>query len=339
MPEPRRLFIVDCSNLLFRAYHAVPPMTTRKGEPTNAVFGFTSMLMTLLERQPDYIAAALDVAAPTHRRLEMETYKANRKPTPDDLKVQMPRMREILDKMSIPRLSQEGHEADDVIGTLARHAEDQGLEVTIVSGDKDLLQLVTDRIHVMAPRSGLRDTVIYDPQQVVQRFGVPPTHVADLKALMGDPSDNLPGMPGIGEKTAAKLIQEHGSVEGILADTSTLAPRWRAVIEENRGLLEQMLRMVTLRTDLELGFDLEECRWGTMEMEPLLDLFDELEFRSLSRRLWPLVGGAPSSSAPAPARRPEPEPEPATVGISGLVPANEPEPEPVRSELEQLPLF
>src|SRR6266487_3327470 len=217
-----RLVLIDAHSLIYRAFFALPPMSTSAGVVTNAVYGFTSMMAIVLASRPEYAIAAFDVGKPTFRSLEYAEYKHGRRPMPDDLRPQVELVRGVLDSLSIPIYGVEGFEADDVIGTLARRAEEARLAVTIVSGDLDCLQLVTDAVEALVPRRGITDTMLYGPDQVRQRYGFEPRQLIDYKALRGDTSDNIPGVPGVGDKTAAQLVQQFGSIEALLEQLDQL---------------------------------------------------------------------------------------------------------------------
>src|SRR5512132_2298193 len=211
-----RLILIDTHSLVYRGFFAIPPLTTTKGELSNATFGFASIFLKAIEElKPQHIAAALDLPQKTFRHDRDETYKATRKPMPDELRPQFERVKEILDRFGVPMFSLPGYEADDVIGALSRQAEALGLETIIVSGDLDPLQLVTPRIKLMTTRQGFQNTVIYDEEMIRQRYGLRPDQMVDFKALKGDATDNIPGVPGVGDKTAAKLIAERGNLEGV----------------------------------------------------------------------------------------------------------------------------
>src|SRR5918912_3683533 len=208
-----RLVLIDAHSLIYRAFFALPPMSTSAGEVTNAAYGFTSMLAIVLASRPEYAAAAFDVGGATFRSEEYAEYKEGRRPMADDLRPQIERCRQVLDGFGIPIYAMPGYEAHDVIGSLACRAADSGLKVTIVSGDLDCLQLVGERVEALVPRRGITDTMVYGPDQVRQRYGLEPRQLIDYKALRGDTSDNIPGAPGVGEKTATQLIQKYGNVE------------------------------------------------------------------------------------------------------------------------------
>src|SRR2546427_8880701 len=201
-------------------------MSTSDGQVTNAVYGFTSMLAIVLASRPEFAIAAFDVGAPTFRSKEYVEYKAGRRAMPDDLRPQIEKVRDVLTAFTIPIYGVPGYEADDLIGTFSRIAEERGHSVTIVSGDLDCLQLVTDSVEALVPRRGITDTVLYGPEQVRQRYGFEPPQLIDFKALRGDTSDNIPGVPGVGDKTAGQLVQQFGSVENML-DRLEQRPRGR----------------------------------------------------------------------------------------------------------------
>src|SRR5881296_916852 len=237
---PERIILVDSNSLIYRGFFAIPPLTTTKGELSNATFGFASIFLKAIEEiKPQHIAAAFDLPGKTWRHEADVTYKATRKPMPDELRPQFERVKELLDRFGVPMYSLPGYEADDVIGALARQAEAKGLETIIVSGDLDPLQLVTPLVKLMTTRQGFQNTVIYDEEMIRQRYGLRPDQMVDYKALKGDTTDNIPGVPGVGEKTAAKLIAENETLEGVYADLSRFTPRIREALAGNK---EQVFR-------------------------------------------------------------------------------------------------
>ena len=208
--------LLDGNGLIYRGYFALPPLTTSKGELVNAVFGFCSIVLRgIADIRPDYVAVAFDLQGPTFRHEQYAEYKATRQRMPDDLRDQFPKVREVVKALRIPVYELAGYEADDVIGTITVDAERRGLETTIVTGDLDMLQLVTDHTRLMTTRSGVENTILYDPARIAERFDLVPGQMIDYKALKGDPTDNIPGVPGVGEKTAAKLIREFGTLEAL----------------------------------------------------------------------------------------------------------------------------
>lgn len=286
MPVPGKLVLLDTNGLIYRAFFALPYLTTSTGRPTNAVYGFTAMLLKVLEEeQPDYIAAALDRPEPTFRHQEFTEYKAHREAMPDDLRPQIGLSRQVLDALGIPALEAPGFEADDVIATVARAAEAQGHEVVIVSGDLDTLQLVDSRVRVMVTGRGSTEAVVYDEAKVRERFGFEPDQLPDYKSLRGDPSDNIPGVPGVGEKTAGALVRQFGRVEALLEQLDDVPPRHRAALAAARDQVLQNKRLATLVTDVPLDLDLEALRRRPPDQHRVEALFRELEFRGLIERI------------------------------------------------------
>lgn len=293
------LLLVDGHALVFRAFYGMPVMTTSRGESTQVAFGFTSMLLkALADVRPSHAVAAFDPPGPTFRHAEMEGYKAQRPPAPEEVRTQLPLCREIVGALGIPIVELPGFEADDVIGTLSRRAEDQALDVIILTGDLDALQLVTERTRVLASRRGITDLTVYDLAAVRERYGFEPPLVIDYKALQGDASDNIPGVPGIGEKTAKALIQEHGPLEDILAALPAMKEgRVRRSLTEHVDQARLSKRMATIVRDLDIPFDIAGARRGGYEAGPIRELFDRWEFRSLVARLPP--GGTDADLPPA----------------------------------------
>jgi DNA polymerase-1 len=294
---PPRLFLIDSYGFIFRAYHArarsaAPPMRTTTGLSTEAVYIFNNMLRKLAkEYHPEYIAAVFESLGPTLRSQEYVDYKANRTETPPDLMDQIPFIRRILDAMRIPVLQFAGFEADDVIGALARRAETAGCEVVIVSSDKDMLQLVTERVSMLNPA---KDDAWYDPAKVKEFMGVAPSQVADLLALMGDSIDNIPGAPGIGEKGAIALIDRFGSVEAALARAPEVEKKtYRESLLNNVERVQLSKRLATIETNIPLEFEIQAVRWPGPDVAELKQVYRELEFHSLLRDLGPLEDSRP----------------------------------------------
>jgi len=284
-----RVILIDAHSLIYRAFFALPPMSTSDGRVTNAVYGFTSMLAIVLASRPEYAIAAFDLGKPTFRSQEYEEYKAGRRAMPDDLRPQLEMVREVLEAFSIPIYGVEGFEADDVIGTLARIAEERGHSVTIVSGDLDCLQLVTESVEALVPRRGITDTFVYGPEQVRQRYGFEPPQLIDFKALRGDTSDNIPGVPGVGDKTAAKLVQDFVSVEALLERVDELPDKGRlkTSLVANADRIRLGKRMVTIVRDVPIELELERARWTRYDYDTARRVFDHLEFRQLLTRFPP----------------------------------------------------
>ena len=280
--------LIDAHSLIYRAFFALPPMSTSDGQVTNAAYGFTSMLAIVLASRPEYAVAAFDVAAPTWRSKEYVEYKAGRRAMPDDLRPQIEMVRDILTSFQIPIHGIAGFEADDLIGTFSRLAEDRGHSVTIVSGDLDCLQLVSESVEALVPRRGITDTFVYGPDQVRQRYGFEPMQLIDFKALRGDTSDNIPGVPGVGDKTAAKLVQDFGSVEALLDRVEELPEgRLKTSLKANADQVRLGKRMVTIVRDVPVDLDLEKARWTRYDYDKARAVFDRLEFRQLLSRFPP----------------------------------------------------
>ena len=282
-----KLVLIDGHALAYRAYYALPPtLSTSKGELTNAVFGFTSMLLNVLrDEKPDYIAVAFDVGK-TFRHEKYEEYKAHRIEMPDELRTQMARIQEIVRALGIPIIEVEGYEADDVLGTLAQKAGKEGLETLIVTGDTDTFQLIDDHTRVLTSRRAFSDTIVYDQQGIEQRYGLQPHQLIDYKALVGDTSDNIPGVRGIGKKTATQLLQRYGSVEGIYAHLDEVeSSRFRNALEKGRESAFLSKFLATIVTDVPAELNLEACRASEFDQDKVKELFKKLEFRTLLNRL------------------------------------------------------
>ena len=292
----KRLVLLDTHAILHRAYHALPDFSTAKGEPTGALYGLSSMLLRILkDLKPDYIAACYDLPGGTFRHEAYDGYKAQRKKTDDDLVVQIERSRDIFTAFNIPIFQKEGFEADDLLGTLAEIAKKKGLEVIIASGDMDTLQLVDgEQVKVYTLKKGINDTILYDEEKVKERFGFLPKFLPDYKGLRGDPSDNIIGIKGVGEKTASDLIQTFGSLENIYTvlkkdPKSFEAPPFKKrileLLREGEEEAEFSKMLALIRRDVPVEFSLPKERWGEgVEEKKLEALFTELEFRSLISR-------------------------------------------------------
>ena len=282
------MVLIDAHSLIYRAFFALPPMSTSDGQVTNAAYGFTSMLAIVLASRPEYAVAAFDVGAPTWRSKEYVEYKAGRRAMPDDLRPQIEMVRDLLQSFSIPIHGIAGFEADDLIGTFSRIAEERGHSVTIVSGDLDCLQLVSESVEALVPRRGITDTFVYGPDQVRQRYGFEPAQLIDFKSLRGDTSDNIPGVPGVGDKTAAKLVQDFGSVEALLERVEELPEgRLKTSIKANADQIRLGKRMVTIVRNVPVDLDLETARWTRYDYDKARAVFDRLEFRQLLSRFPP----------------------------------------------------
>ncbi|MBU5592775.1 DNA polymerase I [Clostridium sp. MSJ-4] len=283
-----KLLILDSNSLMNRAFYALPPLTNSEGIHTNAVLGFTTMLFKIKEEiEPDYIVATFDRKAPTFRHKEYEDYKAGRKKMPEELREQFPLVKELLSLMDVSIFEIDGFEADDLIGTLSVYAESHGIEVYIVTGDRDALQLATDNVKVIITKKGITEKEIYDKNRMIEDFGVTPTEFIDVKGLMGDASDNIPGVPGIGEKTAYKLIQTYGSVESVLQNIENISGK---KIKENLNKYsEQALfskKLATIMTEVPVEIDLDAIKSkDKYDVEALKKLFFKLQFKSLIDKL------------------------------------------------------
>jgi DNA polymerase I len=298
------LLLVDGHNLVYRAFHAMPALSNSRGEMTNAAYGFTSMLFKALnDTTPTYAIAAFDPPGPTFRHEKFAEYKAQRLRAPDELRAQFPWAREVVEALGIPIVEIPTFEADDVIGTLALKAEAAGLDVIILTGDLDVLQLVTEHIRVFASRRGISDTIIYDLDKVRERYGFEPPLVVDFKALQGDPSDNIPGVPGIGEKTAMSLVQQYGPLENVLEAVPTMPPgRVQRALESHMEQARLSKWTATIKVDIDVDLPLEGARLFNYDETVVRELFDRLEFRSLLPRLpGRAVDGAATIGAAPPA--------------------------------------
>jgi DNA polymerase-1 len=299
------IIFYDGHALVHRAYHAVKPLTTSKGELTNAVFGFATMLLkSLNDFKPQYGAVAFDRHAPTFRHTEYADYKANRVRMADDLRPQFDRVRDLIGALGIPIFEVDGYEADDVLGTLARQAVEKNVDVVIVTGDTDALQLVGPRVRVLTPSRGMSDTTLYDEQTVLERYGLEPRQIVDYKALKGDPSDNIKGVPGVGEKTAQRLLAKHGTIEKLLELPEDLDPKWRDAVGTHAETLRLGKRLTRILDDVPIELRLEQSRIGDYDRARAIGLLRELEFRSLIDRLPAPHPAPPASGHPAPGTRP-----------------------------------
>jgi DNA polymerase-1 len=285
--KSKRLYLIDGNSFCYRAYYAISRLSTSRGEPTNAIYGFVAMLRKLLhEEKPDYLAICFDRKEPTFRHERYQEYKAHRKPMPEDLVEQIPAIKEMADAYRIAFFDLAGYEADDLIGTIARRGEKEGFEIFVVTGDKDALQLVDEQIRVYNTH---KEGLIYDRAKVVERFeGLGPEKVVEVMALMGDSSDNIPGVPGIGEKTAIRLIREFGSVDGIYKNMERLKPKPLAEsLRENEQIARLSRDLALIDVHVPLEIDWEALRVKPPDEKRLTELFKRFEFRSLLKELTP----------------------------------------------------
>jgi DNA polymerase-1 len=295
--QTKRLVILDCNSILHRAYHALPPLTTSKGEHTGAIYGFLLVLFRVLrEFQPDYVAAAFDFPAPSFRHKVFREYKAKRPLIPLELSAQIAKTKELLPVFGIPVFEKAGFEADDIIGTIVRLASHQqaypALHIIIVSGDGDALQLIDTHTEVYFLKRGVKDALLYNKESVRASFEMEPSQLLDFKALRGDPSDNIPGVTGIGEKTARELIKIFGTLENLyrqLEEKTSLAKSLRSKIRElllqykDQAFLSREL--ASINKDVEIPFQLAQCRWGNYSKEKAREMLRSLEFYSLIEKV------------------------------------------------------
>jgi len=297
-----RLMLLDGYGLVYRGYFALPPLTTSKGDLVNGVFGFASIVLRgIQDLQPDYLAVSFDLPGPTFRHEQYADYKATRVKMPDDLRDQFPKVREVVKALRIPVYEMPGYEADDVIGTITSQLDPrEDLETTIVTVDLDMLQLVTPRVRLMTTRSGVENTVIYDVDRIDERFELRPDQMIDYKALKGDPTDNIPGVPGVGEKTAAKLIREFGDLESLFGRLDEVTPeKLRDKLRDHREQVFMGRELSTIVRDLPIEIDLEAARLGDYDRDTVVRLFREYEFRTLIERLPPMSGESAEDRADA----------------------------------------
>lgn len=275
----KEIYIIDGSAYIYRAYHAVAPLTNSSGQYTHAVFGFVNMIRKLIrEKSPEKLVVAWDSRGPVFRHDIYSDYKANRPPMPEDLASQIPFIRQYVDASNIPSLEVPGVEADDIIATLAKRCSAEGIHVIIVSGDKDLLQLVDDSVTVYDP---MKNKVI-DDQGVFEKYGVMPASLLDCFALMGDSSDNVPGVPGVGAKTAQKLITEYGSLDGIYEQVDSMKKsKMKEKLIDSKDLAYLSKELIALKMDVELPSDEDTMQLGEPDNKELKKLYEELGFTSL----------------------------------------------------------
>lgn len=295
------LVLFDGNALVHRAFHALPPLTTTQGELVNAVYGFAQMLFKAVsEIKPRCWAIAFDKAAPTFRHQEYEAYKAQRAKPPEGLYEQFGRVRQLVEALNIPVYEMEGYEADDLLGTLARQAVEKGLEVVIVSGDADTLQLVEPNVRVLTPGRVFTQTTVYDEVAVREKYGLSPEQLPDYKGLRGDPSDNIPGVRGIGDKTASRLLAQFGTIEELYRHLDEVNPKTKETLEQHEADARLGKRLATIVKDVPVELDLERCRAGDYDRRAVNDLLRELEFKSLLNRLPAGGGRADSKPGSAP---------------------------------------
>jgi len=298
MASKKLLIVIDCNALIHRAYHALPPLTTKKGELVNAIYGFLLVFFKALkEFQPDFVAATFDFPAPSFRHQKYKLYKAHREKAPEELYQQIPKVKEVLKSFNVQIFEKEKYEADDLIGTISKTAPKKQifpkLETIILTGDLDALQLVDENTKVYTLKKGVKDTILYDREAVKERYGgLTPEQLSDFKALRGDPSDNIPGVFGVGEKTAIALIKEFGSLENLyqeIKENSEKAKKIKQSLKKKlldykeQAFVSKML--AEIKSDVQINFDLQRCRWGKYDKEKVIKIFKEYEFQTLIGRL------------------------------------------------------
>ena len=292
----KNLIAIDGNSLMHRAYYALPSMAAKDGTPTGAIFGFLRMLLKLLERQPDYLVVAFDMKGPTFRHGEYGEYKAGRRPTPPDLGPQFPLLRQVLEAMGIAICQCEGYEADDILGTASRMAEAAGSDALLVTGDRDALQLITPHTHVLMTKKGITETVEYDEDALLAAYGLTPERMVDLKGLMGDASDNIPGVPGVGEKTALKLLEKYGTLENTLAHAGEEKGALRTKLEQGAALARLSYRLGKIDTAAPLQAALSQWAFRPEALAGGVPLLHKLELRGIAGQL---SDTKPEGEAPA----------------------------------------
>lgn len=329
------LAVIDGNSLLHRAFHALPlTMTAPDGRPTNAAYGFISMLLKLTESfKPDSLIVAFDKGRPAFRTEVLERYKMHRPPTPSELRPQFGIVKELLAAMNVSVVECQGWEGDDLLGTFAERGEDAGMRVLLFTGDKDAFQLVTERVSVVSTKKGITDIVVYDPAAVEERLGVRPDQVPDFLGLKGDTSDNIPGVPGIGEKTAARLIQQYGSLDEVLVHADEVKGKVGENLRANAEEARQSRSVATIRRDVPVECDLQLSAWGAIDADAVARVFSSYRMVSLVERVLALGrmharrNGAAAEAGGMPAEFGEPVEQ--TEGASAVTEAEAPKPWPV----------
>ncbi|WP_240418878.1 DNA polymerase I [Paenibacillus periandrae] len=287
-----KLIVIDGNSIAYRAFFALPPLSNSSGLHTNAVFGFTTILLKLMEEhKPTHFLVAFDAGKVTFRHSNYKDYKGGRAKTPPELSEQFPVLKDLIRAFGVSQYELEGYEADDIIGTLTRMADELGnIEVIVVSGDKDMLQLASEHVKIALTRKGVSDVELYDPPYIMEKYGLTPNQIIDLKGLMGDTSDNIPGIPGVGEKTALKLLHEYGSVEGVLANTDQLKGKMKEKVVEHAEDARMSKELATIFREVPIGTPWDELAYNGYEKQALAEMFYKLEFKSLMEKME-LTGG------------------------------------------------
>ncbi|MEA4847526.1 MAG: 5'-3' exonuclease H3TH domain-containing protein, partial [Clostridiaceae bacterium] len=285
--EKGKFIIIDGNSLMHRAFYALPNLTNSKGFHTSVIYGFVNMINKITEEyKPQYIGIAFDTKAPTFRHQEYTEYKAGRLKMAEEMAEQIPVLKEVLTAMNIKQAELDGFEADDIIGTVAAKCDEEGIPALIVTGDKDAFQLISDNVHTLMTKKGISEIEEYDMEKLKDTYGIAPAQIIDLKGLMGDASDNIPGVPGVGEKTALELIRQFGTVENILQNVSEIKKnKVRENVSNNSSQAILSKRLATIIRDVPIAFDLEDYALKEADREKLYSLFKELEFKGLIEKL------------------------------------------------------
>lgn len=289
--EKKRLVVIDANSIIHRAFHALPPLTTKKGEAVGAVYGFLLVFFKALKDfQPDFVAACFDVPGPTFRHEKFKKYKAQRPPVPEELYQQIPRVKGVLEVFNVRSFEKQGFEADDLIGTIADKAPKKQaypeLETIILSGDTDTLQLVDKNTKVFSLRKGVKDTVLYDEGAVKEKYGgLAPSQLLDMRALKGDASDNIPGVPGIGEKTALELLKEYGTLENLYDNVALLPSKVGQKLFQHKDSAFMSRDLARIDRNVPVDFNLHDCKWGGYDRKEVIKKLKDLDFYSLIDRL------------------------------------------------------
>jgi len=304
MAEKKRLIVIDANSIIHRAFHALPPLTTKKGKPVGAVYGFLLVfLKTIREFKPDFVIACFDFPAPTFRHQAFKAYKAKRPPAPKELYRQIPIVKEILKSFNVSVFEKEGFEADDLIGTVAskfiRKQVFPKAETIVLSGDLDTLQLINNNTRVYLLRRGVRNTVLYGESLVKEKYsGLSPGQLIDFRALKGDPSDNIPGVTGIGEKTTIDLLKKFGTLENLYAQvpkTTKIKTKVKELLVKQKEQAFLSKKLAQIDKNVPITLSLKKCQWGKYEKEKVLEIFERLEFHTLAKKLTQLEKENPMS--------------------------------------------
>ena len=280
------LILIDGNSLVYRAFYALPELMNKKGQHTNAIYGFANILFKIIETyNPSHISVAFDLKAPTFRHKQFEAYKGNRKRMPDELREQVEPIKKMIDAFGINRMELEGYEADDLIGTVAKNFEQNGYDVFIITGDKDAFQLVSDKVKVLFTKKGISELDEYTPEKMIEKYEITPSQFIDLKGLMGDQSDNIPGVAGIGEKTGIKLLKEYGSIENIYLNINDIAKSTKSKLESGYDMAFLSKNLATIMVDIPLELTLEEFEKRDIDKDELVNLFSEFDFNSLIKKI------------------------------------------------------